>query len=357
MNEPRTGVLLVNLGTPDSPAVGDVRRYLREFLGDPRVLDMPALARWLLLNFVILPVRPRTTARAYAQVWTPQGSPLRVHGEALRDGVAQALGPDYVVALGMRYGEPSIAGALEQLCEADVARVLALPLFPQYSEAATGSAAAKIHEELARGTHLPPIEMQGAFYADPGFIASFAEVARPQLEEFRPDFVLFSYHGLPEHQVRACDKSGSHCLERSDCCDAVGEVNRLCYRAHCFATTRALSAALGLDAERHSVASSRASAASPGSGPSRTTCCPTSRRAASAASPSSAPPWWPTVWRPSRRSASAAATSGWGSAARSCAWFRPSMPSRSGWKPSPSGSATAPRFRTSTPRSRSWYGH
>ena len=254
MNEPRIGVLLVNLGTPDSPGVGDVRRYLREFLGDPRVLDMPALARWLLLNFVILPVRPRTTARAYAQVWTPQGSPLRVHGQALRDGVAQALGPDYVVALGMRYGEPSIAGALEQLCEADVARVLALPLFPHYSEAATGSAAAKIHEELARGTHLPPIEMLGAFYADPGFIASFAEVARPQLEEFRPDFVLFSYHGLPEHQVRACDKSGSHCLERSDCCDAVGEVNRLCYRAHCFATTRALSAALGLDAERHSVA-------------------------------------------------------------------------------------------------------
>ena len=254
MNEPRTGVLLANLGTPDSPGVRDVRRYLREFLGDPRVLDMPALTRWLLLNLVILPFRPRASARAYAQVWTPQGSPLRVHGAALRDGVAKALGQDYVVALGMRYGEPSIGSALEQLAQADVARVLALPLFPQYSTAATGSAVAKIHEELERATHLPPIELLGSFYADPGFIASFAEVARPHLEEFRPDFVLFSYHGLPERQVRATDASQSHCLERADCCDAVAAVNRNCYRAHCFATSRALAAALGLEAERYSVA-------------------------------------------------------------------------------------------------------
>ncbi len=249
----RIGVLLVNLGTPEAPHPAQVRRYLREFLGDPRVLDMPAPARWLLLNLVILPFRPRASAEAYAKIWTPRGSPLLTNGLDLRDEVARELGADYSVVLGMRYGRPSLRDAAEELSRADVARILALPLFPQYSEAATGSAVARLREELA-SLDAPPVEVLPPFYAEPRFVAAVAHVARPRLAAFRPDHVLFSYHGLPERQVRASDPGGSHCLARPDCCDAIGVANHRCYRAHCFATTRSVAAALGLAADRHSLA-------------------------------------------------------------------------------------------------------
>jgi ferrochelatase len=251
--ELRTGVLLVNLGTPDAPRPAEVRRYLREFLGDPRVIDLPAPLRWLLLHLVILPRRPRASARAYAKIWTPRGSPLRVHGEALRDAVARDLGPEYEVVLGMRYGRPSLREAAERLVEADVARILALPLFPQWSEAASGSAEARLREELTR-RGAPPVEVLPPFYAEPRFVAAVAQIARPRLAAFRADHVLFSYHGLPERQIRAADASRRHCLARPGCCDAIVAANRRCYRAHCFATTRALAAALGLAPELHSTA-------------------------------------------------------------------------------------------------------
>ena len=254
MSDLRVGALLVNLGTPASPSVGDVRRYLREFLSDPRVIDLPALSRWMLLNFAILPFRPRVSARAYRKIWTADGSPLRVHGRALRDGVAKALGDGYVVELGMRYGSPSITEALGRLAVADVARIVVLPLFPQYSEAATGSAVARVMEIVQQVASVPPVETLGPFYDAPDFISAFASVARPRLDAFRPEFVLFSYHGLPERQIRRSDTLGGHCLSGASCCDSVSDVNRHCYRAHCFATTRALAAALNLDPESHAVA-------------------------------------------------------------------------------------------------------
>jgi ferrochelatase len=254
MAKPRTGALLVNLGTTASPRVPDVRRYLREFLSDPRVIDLPAPARRLLLELVILPFRPRRSARAYAQIWTPEGSPLIVHGRALRDGVAKTLGDAWVVELGMRYGEPSIRAALERLLRADLARIVVLPLFPQYSSAATGSALARVFDVLGSCVNVPVVETRGAFFDAPGFVDACAAVTAPQLEGFRPDFVLFSYHGLPERQIRRSDRSGGHCLARGDCCDAVGAANRDCYRAQCFATTRAVAAALGLGAQVHASA-------------------------------------------------------------------------------------------------------
>src|SRR5262249_7701368 len=214
----RTGVLLVNLGTPDAPRPAEVRRYLREFLGDPRVLDGPALARFLVLHLAILPWRPRTAARAYAKIWTPAGSPLLVHGEALRAALARALrprshrarAPESAAAPGMRHARRSRGPAAAALAAADVARVLALPLFPQWSEAATASAEAKLREELARA-EAPPVSVLPPFYAEPRFVAAVAAVARPHLAELRPDHVLFSYHGLPERQVRAADRSRRHC--------------------------------------------------------------------------------------------------------------------------------------------------
>jgi ferrochelatase len=249
--ELRTGVLLVNLGTPEGPRPGQVRRFLREFLGDPRVIDLPGPLRWALLHLVILPTRPRRVARAYAKIWTPAGSPLLVHGEALRSALARELGRDYAVALGMRYGRPSIGEATSLLIGADVARIVAIPLFPQWSEAATGSAEAKLRAELSRAD-APPVALVPPFYADPRFVAALRAIARPRLAAFRPDHVLLSYHGLPERQVRAADASGRHCLASAECCASLVGANRRCYRAHCFATTRQLAAALGLAPERHS---------------------------------------------------------------------------------------------------------
>jgi ferrochelatase len=250
MSSPR-GALLINLGTPDSPRPGDVRRYLREFLSDPRVIDLPALSRKLLLEGVILPTRPRRTAAAYAKVWSDAGSPLLVHGEALRVALEQRLGAGWVVALGMRYGRPSIDSALRRLEERGVRELVALPLFPQYSTAATASALAALFGAPG-AARLHRITAVGPFYDDPGFVSAWRDVAAPALAGFRADHVLFSYHGLPERQIRAADRSGRHCLGSADCCVRPHPAHRHCYRAQCIATSAALIAALGLDAARTS---------------------------------------------------------------------------------------------------------
>ena len=250
---PPTGVLLVNLGTPDSPDTGDVRRYLREFLSDPRVIDINPVGRSLLLNLVILPTRPAKSGAAYRSIWTAQGSPLLVHSQQLTEKVRIALGPDYVVELAMRYGNPSIPAALGRVLAAGPRKLVVLPLFPQYSSAATGSAVERVQEVLNQQWNVPPVSTVGAFYDDPGFIEAFTQVARHHLEPFRPDFVLFSYHGLPERHVRKSDVSGRHCLQSPSCCDAIVPANRYCYRAHCFATTRELVKNLGLTPDNHSV--------------------------------------------------------------------------------------------------------
>lgn len=250
----RIGVLLINLGTPDAPQTAEVRRYLREFLSDPRVVDIHPLGRWLLLNFVILPFRPRKSAEAYRAIWTEQGSPLRIYGDQLRDGVAGQLGPRFSVELGMRYGNPSIPHALERLRKADVENIVVVPLFPQYSSAASGSALARVYEVVEQAWNVPAVQTVPPFFDEPDFVRAFADVARPQLEAFSPDHVLFSYHGIPVRHVEKSDRTGSHCLRTDDCCAEIGAANRFCYRAHCYATTRALAAELGLDASEHSVA-------------------------------------------------------------------------------------------------------
>ncbi|MCU0669831.1 MAG: ferrochelatase [Myxococcota bacterium] len=249
MTAPRRGVLLVNLGSPDAPTPRAVRRYLREFLGDPRVLDMPALGRWLLLNLVILPTRPRRSAEAYEKVWTPEGSPLLVYGRALRDALRKELGDDWCVELAMRYGVPSIDAALERLAAADVDRIVVVPLFPHYASASTGSALDAVYAAAAERNNVPPLAVVPSFYAEPGFVRALTAVARELPEERRPDHLLISFHGLPERQVKASDTTGKHCLASETCCDAIGPANRFCYRAQCHATARALAESLGLRRE------------------------------------------------------------------------------------------------------------
>jgi ferrochelatase len=244
-----TAVLLVNLGTPYSPSVADVRRYLAEFLSDPRVLDMNPIGRALLLHGVILRTRPRKSAAAYAKVWTDEGSPLLCESTKLLDGVATELGADFRVALGMRYGSPSIRDALEQLLAGGAERLVVVPLFPQYASAATGSALARVFEVLAEietKAKRPEVSTTSAFYEDPGWLASWADVARAPLEGFATDHVLFSYHGLPERQIRKLDTSDAHCFAQPGCCDSIRAANRACYRAQCFATTRGLVKTIAL---------------------------------------------------------------------------------------------------------------
>ena len=246
------GVLLIQLGTPDSTSVSDVRRYLREFLSDPRVIDIPAPARALLLNAVILPFRPRRSAEQYEKIWTAEGSPLRIHTDNLATAVAAELGAGYEVAVGMRYQNPSIESALEHLTTAGCERVVVVPLFPQYSSAAFGSAAAEALEQAAAMWNVPEVTVMPPFFDHPAFVESTVEIARPLLSDFAPDHVLFSYHGLPEKQIHKSDPTGSWCLQRDDCCDRMTTENRFCYRAQSFATTRALAAALDLGSDSYS---------------------------------------------------------------------------------------------------------
>lgn len=242
----RIGVLLANLGTPAAPTPRAVRRYLGEFLSDPRVVDLPAPARWLLLRALILPFRPRRAAKQYASIWMDAGSPLLVHGRAFEAALARALGPGFVVVLGMRYGEPALAAALDTLIAADVSRIVVLPLYPQYASSSSGSTLERVYGLAAMRDNVPALDVISAFHDNPGFIEAFATVVRPVLEASRPDHVLLSFHGLPERHVRKADPTGKFCLVSPGCCDAVGPANRFCYRAACFATSRALAEALGL---------------------------------------------------------------------------------------------------------------
>ncbi|HXV77876.1 MAG TPA: ferrochelatase [Candidatus Polarisedimenticolaceae bacterium] len=240
----RTGLLLINLGTPDSYRPRDVRRYLREFLSDPRVLDIPSWKRLLVLHLLILPFRPHASGKAYAKIWTAHGSPLLVHGLALRDRVRDRLGPQAIVELGMRYGRPSIAQALETICRRGAERIVVFPLYPQYSSAATGSSLERVYQEVGRRVNAPCVEIVPPFYDHSAFIDACAGVARPIVEAADAEMVFFSFHGLPERQIHKSDCVGTHCLATADCCVRPSPAHRWCYRAQCEATARRLALAL-----------------------------------------------------------------------------------------------------------------
>ena len=253
MDSAPQGVLLINLGTPDAPETGAVRRYLREFLSDPRVLDIPPLGRAALLYGVILPFRPQRSAEAYRKIWMPQGSPLLVHGNALRDRLQDALGPGWAVELGMRYGRPSLASAIEKLRGRGVQELTVVPLYPQYASSSTGSSLERVYRLVGEAWNVEALRVLPPFYGRPEFLDAFADVGRPVLAEARADHVLFSFHGLPERQVKKSDPTGAHCLQRADCCDVQVPANRWCYRMQCFFTARELAQRLGLELGRWTV--------------------------------------------------------------------------------------------------------
>ena len=223
-----------------------MRRYLREFLGDPRVLEMPAPLRTALLYGVILPFRPRRSAAAYRQIWGPAGSPLLVHGLALRDALRVQLGGDYAVELGMRYGAPSLISALDLLLETEVESVFVVPLFPHYATATTGSSLAALYNALAARRAPPPVAVLPSFFRAAAYIDCLATCIRELPGAERSEHLLISYHGLPEQQIRDTDPSGAHCLASPDCCELPTRPLARCYRAQCLETARHLAAAAGL---------------------------------------------------------------------------------------------------------------
>ena len=240
----KVGVLLVNLGTPDSPSVPDVRKYLREFLMDGRVIDIPWLQRFFLVNGIIAPFRAPASAHGYRQLWTEEGSPLKVHGLQLRGAIEKVLGEDYCVGFAMRYQNPSIRRALDELKGEALSELVVIPLYPQYASASTGSTVEKVMDELKRWEVMPSVKFVGQFHDHPLFIKAFAALGREHLKSEHYDHVIFSYHGLPERQILKASCQ-SYC-KLGDCCNAYHGKNQNCYRAQCLNTTRLLVRELGL---------------------------------------------------------------------------------------------------------------
>ena len=251
MSKLKKGVLLVNLGTPDSTATGDVRKYLREFLSDGRVIDIPALPRWILVNLIIAPFRAPKSAEEYRKLWEERGSPLKFYSEDVRDLLQDQLGDDYVVVLGMRYQNPSVESALDILIEQDVASIKVIPLFPQYASATSGSVIEKVMDIVKRKQIIPSISFVDQFVDHPLFAETFAELGKAEMEKDSYDHILFSYHGLPERQIRK-GSVGDYC-KLGSCCDHLGPKNRLCYRAQCFESSRRIAALLNIPEDKYTV--------------------------------------------------------------------------------------------------------
>ena len=252
----RKSILLINLGTPDSPNTSDVRKYLREFLSDPRVIDIPSILRWFLLNFIILPFRPKKSAEAYKKIWQDEGSPLAIYTKELARKLQDEVGKSIPVSYAMRYQNPSIEKAIQELLRRGTDKIFVLPLFPQYSSAANGSAIEKFMVEISKMWNIPDVEIIHDFYDHPAFIKAFGEIGRKHLKQHPADKVLMSFHGLPERHCTKSDESEnqSHCLKSPTCCDQIQPANRRCYRAQCYATARALAKELELPHEKWEVA-------------------------------------------------------------------------------------------------------
>ena len=250
MENTKTAVLLVNVGTPDQPKVGAVRRYLSQFLNDKYVIDIPWLWRKILVNLIIVPFRAPKSTKLYQQLWTPEGSPLITHGHALAKKLQNKLGPNYAVALAMRYGNPSIKQALKQLKKENCQKLVVVPLYPQYALSTTETSVVEIKKQLKKNNFHPEIKTIVSFYYHPLFVDAFVS----QINKYKPesyDHVVFSYHGLPVRQVEKLHPgiSSSAC----NCHVAFPEHGKNCYKAQCYETTRLLATALGIDKQNYSV--------------------------------------------------------------------------------------------------------
>jgi len=246
-----TGVLIVNLGTPDDPGRLSVYKYLKQFLLDPRVIDIPWLPRNLLVRGVIAPFRSGSSSKLYKRLWTEDGSPLLHYGKIVKEKLQAALGEDHVVELAMRYQSPSIEDALERLRKKNVSSLKVVPLFTQYASASSGSVFEEVMRLLSKWQALPELKIVSSFYNHPKVIQTFVENARKHpLEEY--DHFVFSFHGIPHSQLKKGD-TNNHCLKNDDCCQKITEKNQFCYSAQCYNTAQCIAAELGLNKDQYTV--------------------------------------------------------------------------------------------------------
>lgn len=241
----KTGVLLVNLGTPDSPSVPDVRKYLREFLMDGRVIDYPFLPRWMLVNLIIAPFRSPKSAKIYKELWTEEGSPLKIYGERNELQLQEVLGENYIVKLAMRYQSPSVESSMQTLRNEGVSKIIVIPFFPQYASATTGSVYEEVMRIATKWQTIPEIRFVNNFYQHPLFIKGFVDNAKKHVESHKFEHYIFSYHGVPARHIRKGDYTQTTC-KLGECCGSITAKNQHCYRAQCFETTRLLVKELGL---------------------------------------------------------------------------------------------------------------
>ncbi|MEM8867717.1 MAG: ferrochelatase [Verrucomicrobiota bacterium] len=247
----KQGVILLNLGSPDSTEVSDVRRYLREFLMDERVLDAPFPIRWFVVNCLILPTRPRESAEAYESIWQDEGSPLIITSKIQQAALAEKV--DVPVELGMRYGNPTTESVLLSLIEQGVDDLFIIPMYPHYAMSSYETAVVSVmssireHKPDMKTTLLPP------FYQDPEYIGALIERAKPSIESGEFDKLVFSFHGIPQRHLEKGDPSHEHCLKTHDCCNTCHPAHGTCYRHQCAMTVEKFVAAAGLPKDKYMI--------------------------------------------------------------------------------------------------------
>jgi protoporphyrin/coproporphyrin ferrochelatase len=247
----KKGVLLVNLGSPDSASVADVRKYLREFLMDGRVIDAPWPIRFGIVHFSILPKRPHESAHAYQSIWLPEGSPLVLTSKKVQAKLQELV--NVPVELAMRYQNPSIDDAIEKIAADGVEELLLIPLFPHYAMSSYETAVERVKEVIAANAPKIALQVMPPYYAEPGYIDALVASAATHLNEDY-DHLLFSFHGVPERHLRKSDPTRSHCMKVRDCCSKPSPAHATCYRHQCFRTVQEFVKKAGVPGEKYSVA-------------------------------------------------------------------------------------------------------
>lgn len=245
----KTGVLLINLGTPDSPRVTSVGTYLLEFLNDGRVIDIPKILRSILVNLIIVPIRMFSSAKEYQKLWTEKGSPLLYNSLELLEAIKEKMEPEYGIHLAMRYNKPSIKNVLEEMKKLQYDEIIFLPLYPQYASSSSGTAIEEVMKYISKWWAIPKLKFLSEFHLDEGYLNSV--VARGKefnLDEY--DHILFSYHGLPTRHIKKLKLK--NCKDNECNCNSLNK-NKYCYKSNCVATTNSLVQKLRLDDSKYSI--------------------------------------------------------------------------------------------------------
>jgi ferrochelatase len=248
----KKGVFLINLGTPDSPSVKDVRKYLREFLMDEYVIDLPYLSRWLLVNLIIAPLRGPKSAAIYQQLWTENGSPLLYYGKRVNKLLQSKLGDEYKVYLGMRYQNPSISSVIKKIKADGITDLKVIPMYPQYASSSTKTCIEKVKSELKKQNYSPKVSFIENFVQNEKFIETIADLGNQYWKTGTFDKIIFSYHGIPERHILK-DSDNGYCQLNDKCCANYINNNRLCYRAQCYETSRLIASKMNLKEEDYQV--------------------------------------------------------------------------------------------------------